>query len=227
MRIGRRRFIAQASAVAAAAAATVMADAPSVIAQPKVQWRMSTAWPKQLDVMQGLARRLAQVVEEMSGGRFQIEVFPSGQIMKAFECFDATSKGTIEAFMGTASYWAPRSRTRDAVVHVHSVRDGSAGHGVLVLPGRRSQAHGGDVRPLQRGAASGPVVRAADGRLVQEEDQHDRRLQGTPDADRGPRRDWSSPRPAAPPSSRRPATSSGPSSAASSTRASGSGRTTT
>ena len=108
MKTGRRRFIAQAGGMAAAAtAATLLADAPSVIAQPKVKWRMSTAWPKQLDVMQGLAQRLAAVVEETSGGRFQIEVFPSGQIMKAFECFDATSNGTIECFMGTASYWAP------------------------------------------------------------------------------------------------------------------------
>jgi TRAP-type mannitol/chloroaromatic compound transport system substrate-binding protein len=103
MVIGRRGFIAQASAATAAA---VMADAPNVIAQPKFLWRMSTAWPPQLDVMQGHAVRLAQVVEEMSGGRLKIEVFPSGQIMRAFECFDATSKGTIEAFMGTSSYWA-------------------------------------------------------------------------------------------------------------------------
>jgi hypothetical protein len=50
MGIGRRGFLVQASA---ATAATVMADAPSVIAQPKFQWRMSTAWPPQLDVMQG------------------------------------------------------------------------------------------------------------------------------------------------------------------------------
>jgi TRAP-type mannitol/chloroaromatic compound transport system substrate-binding protein len=25
--------------------------------------------------------------------------------MPPFECFDATSKGTIEAYMGAASYW--------------------------------------------------------------------------------------------------------------------------
>jgi hypothetical protein len=30
--------------VAAAAAGAAVADAPNVIAQPKVQWRMSTAW---------------------------------------------------------------------------------------------------------------------------------------------------------------------------------------
>ena len=101
----RRRFLATASGVVAAVAATAVVDAPSVIAQPKVQWRMSTAWTKQLDIMQGSANRLGRVVEEMSGGRFRIEVFPGGQIMQPFECFDATSKGTIEAFMSAAAYW--------------------------------------------------------------------------------------------------------------------------
>jgi TRAP-type mannitol/chloroaromatic compound transport system substrate-binding protein len=107
MMTGRRRFIVNASGVMAAVAASAVVDAPNVIAQPKVQWRMSTAWPKQLELMQGSAKRLAKVVDEMSGGRLRIEVFPGGQIMKAFECFDAASKGTIEAFMGTSSYWAP------------------------------------------------------------------------------------------------------------------------
>jgi TRAP-type mannitol/chloroaromatic compound transport system substrate-binding protein len=44
----------------------------------------------------------------MSGGRFRIEVFPGGQIMPPFDCFDATSQGTIQAFMAVSSYWAPK-----------------------------------------------------------------------------------------------------------------------
>ena len=104
----RRRFIATAGGVVAAAAAASITDAPHVIAQPKVQWRMSTAWPPVLDNLQGAAQRLAKVVEEMSGGRFRIEVFAGGQIMADFDCFEAASKGTIEAFMGTPSYWAER-----------------------------------------------------------------------------------------------------------------------
>ena len=101
----RRRFIATAGGVVAAAAATIV-DAPNVIAQPKIQWRLSTAWTPMLDVMQGAAQRLGKVVEEMSGGRFRIEVFPGGQIIGLFDGFEATSKGTVQAFMGSPQYWA-------------------------------------------------------------------------------------------------------------------------
>src|SRR6266566_9186149 len=103
----RRRFIASAGGVMAAAAGAIV-NAPSVIAQPKVQWRMSTAWTPALDVLQGAAQRLAKVVEETSGGRFRIEVFPGGQIMPPFDCFEAASKGTIEAFMASAYYWTAK-----------------------------------------------------------------------------------------------------------------------
>jgi len=92
--------------VAAAAAAASLINAPNVIAQPKVQWRMSTAWIPSLDILQGAAERLAKIVEETSGGRFRIEVFPGGQIMPSFACFDAASQGTIECFMGAPYYWA-------------------------------------------------------------------------------------------------------------------------
>jgi TRAP-type mannitol/chloroaromatic compound transport system substrate-binding protein len=83
-------------------------DAPNVIAQPKIQWRMSTAFAPSLDMHNGAAQLLGQMVDQMSGGRFRIEVFPGGQIMAPFECFDAASKGTIETFMGSPQYWAGR-----------------------------------------------------------------------------------------------------------------------
>jgi TRAP-type mannitol/chloroaromatic compound transport system substrate-binding protein len=102
LRTGRRRFLASGSA---ALAALAIADVPAVIAQPKIEWRMSTTWPPALDMLQGAAQRLASVVEAMSGGRFRIEVFAGGQIMPQFDCFDATSRGTIEAFMGASYYW--------------------------------------------------------------------------------------------------------------------------
>src|SRR5262249_21289801 len=101
----RRRFLRKATGIAAAVAAAPLVDSANVIAQPKIQWRLSTAWTRSLDV-QGTADRLAKIVEEMSGGRFRIEVFPGGQIMQPLECFEAASKGTIEAFMSAPFYWA-------------------------------------------------------------------------------------------------------------------------
>jgi TRAP-type mannitol/chloroaromatic compound transport system substrate-binding protein len=104
----RRRFLTKAGGAMAAVAAAAIVDAPNVIAQPKVQWRMSTTWTSALDVLQGAAQRLAKVVDETSGGRFRIEVFPGGQIMPPFACFEAASQGTIEAFMAAAYYWTAK-----------------------------------------------------------------------------------------------------------------------
>src|SRR5439155_270312 len=95
------------SAVMGAAAVAVV-SAPDVIAQPKIQWRMSTTWTAALDLLQGAAQRLGKVVDEMSGGRFRIDVVPGGQVIGLLECFDAASKGTIEAFMGSPQYWSNR-----------------------------------------------------------------------------------------------------------------------
>jgi TRAP-type mannitol/chloroaromatic compound transport system substrate-binding protein len=104
----RRAFLAKATGVMSALAAVTLGDAPSVIAQPKIQWRMSTAWTPALDHLQGTAQRLAKVVEDTSGGRFRIEVFPGGQILPPLDCFDAASKGTIEAYMASAYYWTAK-----------------------------------------------------------------------------------------------------------------------
>jgi TRAP-type mannitol/chloroaromatic compound transport system substrate-binding protein len=110
----RRRFLAKAG-VAAAAAATAIVDAPAVIAQPKIQWRLSTTYPPSLDQLHGAAQRMAKIVEETSGGRLRIDVYASGQIVQAFECFDAASKGTIEAFMGAPVYWSAEGPKEPAI----------------------------------------------------------------------------------------------------------------
>ena len=56
----RRRFLVKAGGTLVAAGAAAVVDAPNVIAQPKVQWRMSTAWTPALDVLQGSAQQLAK-----------------------------------------------------------------------------------------------------------------------------------------------------------------------
>ncbi len=184
----RRRFIVKAGGVMAAAAAGAIVDAPNVIAQPKVQWRMSTAWTPALDHLQGVAQRLAKVVEEMSGGRFRIEVFPGGQIMPPLECFEAASKGTIEAFMASAYYWTAKEPAFEWFTTVPFGMN-PEGMAAWYYQGDGLRALGGDVRRLRPRAAPRHGGGSTDGRMVQEEDQHDRRLQGTQDAHRhGPGR---------------------------------------
>jgi TRAP-type mannitol/chloroaromatic compound transport system substrate-binding protein len=107
MSVARRRFLGATVGGAMAAGATAVSSR-NATAQPKVRWRMSTTWIPALDQLQRSAQLLAKVVDEMTAGRFQIEVSPGGQIVPPFECFDAASKGTIEAFMGTATYWSEK-----------------------------------------------------------------------------------------------------------------------
>lgn len=77
----RRRFIATGGGLVAAAVAGAIVDAPNVIAQPKIHWRMSTGFTKVFDILLAAAQRLGRIVDEASGGRFRIEAFPGGQIM--------------------------------------------------------------------------------------------------------------------------------------------------
>jgi TRAP-type mannitol/chloroaromatic compound transport system substrate-binding protein len=122
----RRRFMVRAGGLVAATAGAAVINAPNVIAQPKVQWRMSTGWTRGLEV-QATAERLGKVVEEQSAGRFRIEVFPGGQIMAPLDCFDAASKGTIEAFMAAPFYWVQKE---PAIQWFHTIPFGMNAEGM-------------------------------------------------------------------------------------------------
>src|SRR5712691_306244 len=102
-----RRFILKGAALVAAGAAA-MVNAPSVQAQPHFQWRLSTAWLPNLDLLHGSAQRFARIVDEMSGGRLKIHVYAGGEIMPTGACFDACSQGAIEAFFGSSHYWTAK-----------------------------------------------------------------------------------------------------------------------
>jgi len=101
----RRRFLVKAGGVLVAAGATAAVDAPNVIAQPRFQWRMPTFWSPANDVLLGNAQKFAKMVEEMSAGRFKIQVFAGGELMPPAGVFDACSQGTVEMYNAAAYYW--------------------------------------------------------------------------------------------------------------------------
>mgnify|MGYP002735502942 FL=1 len=91
----RRSFLKKAGLGVAAGAAAVSAP---VIAQdgPSVRWRMATSFPRNLPALYNAAARFAEYVSQMTDGKFQIDVFPAGEIVPPFEVLDAVSNGTVQ-----------------------------------------------------------------------------------------------------------------------------------
>jgi TRAP-type mannitol/chloroaromatic compound transport system substrate-binding protein len=56
-----------------------------------------------------ITMHFADSVRACSGGRLDIKVFPTGAIVPAMEIFEATSKGTLDAFHSWPGYWKGRN----------------------------------------------------------------------------------------------------------------------
>ncbi len=101
-KIDRRKFVA---ATGAGAIATAALAAPAIAqAMPEVKWRLTSSFPKSLDLLWGAAEMFAKVLHEMSDGKFQVRTFAAGEIVPALQVADAVQNGTVE--MGqTAAYY--------------------------------------------------------------------------------------------------------------------------
>jgi len=73
--------------------------------QQVFRWRMITTWPKNLPGLGTGPERMADLLRQMSNGRLDITVYGSGELVGAFEVFDAVSQGTAEMGHGAAYYW--------------------------------------------------------------------------------------------------------------------------
>ena len=72
---------------------------------PDYRWKLVTTWPKNLPGLGAAPENFARYVNEMSGGRLEIRVFGAGEIVPAFEVFDAVSQGAAEVGHGASYYW--------------------------------------------------------------------------------------------------------------------------
>ena len=106
----RRDFI---GAIAGATATTAMTacgqkDEPKTAAmQPMetVEWKMVTTWPKNFPGLGTGANRVAELINEMTGGRLHVKVYGAGEMVGAFEVFDAVSRGNAQLGHAGAYYW--------------------------------------------------------------------------------------------------------------------------
>jgi len=68
-------------------------------------WKIVTTWPKNFPGLGMAAENFARLVSEMSDGRLTARVYGAGEIVPAFEVFDAVSQGVADAGHGAAYYW--------------------------------------------------------------------------------------------------------------------------
>jgi TRAP-type mannitol/chloroaromatic compound transport system substrate-binding protein len=102
----RRTFVKGAGLAASAAAAGASMPAPAIAqAEPSVKWRLASSFPKSLDTIFGGSELLAKTVADITGGRFQIQVFAGGEIVPPFQALDATQNNTVEASHSVAYYY--------------------------------------------------------------------------------------------------------------------------
>jgi TRAP-type mannitol/chloroaromatic compound transport system substrate-binding protein len=105
----RRGFLGGAAIGGAAAAAASSFPAPA-IAQGNTQWRMVTTWPKNYPGQGTAAERFAKTIGEATDGRLTIQVYGAGELVPAFESFDAVQSGAAEAMHATPYYWQGKSK---------------------------------------------------------------------------------------------------------------------
>jgi hypothetical protein len=69
-----------------------------------LRWRLTTSFPKTLDTLYGACEMFAKAMADLSDQKFQISVYGPGEIVPAFQVFDAVANNTVE--MGnSASYY--------------------------------------------------------------------------------------------------------------------------
>jgi TRAP-type mannitol/chloroaromatic compound transport system substrate-binding protein len=102
-RVGRRAVVAGAAGLAAAGALPHAAHA-----QPAFDWRMVTAWPRNAPGPGTSANRIAERLTSLSGGRLRVTVYGAGELVPAFEVFDAVSLGNAQMGHSAAFFWSGR-----------------------------------------------------------------------------------------------------------------------
>ncbi|EED32026.1 trap dicarboxylate transporter- dctp subunit [gamma proteobacterium NOR5-3] len=71
----------------------------------RIEWKLVTTWPKNLPGLGHTPEVFAQMIREMSAGRMDVRVYGAGEIVPAFEVFDAVSSGVAQVGHGASYYW--------------------------------------------------------------------------------------------------------------------------
>ena len=104
----RRRTVFAAGLAAAPAALAAPAVAQS---QPELRWRLTSSFPRTLDITFGTSEYMCRLVSEMTDGKFRIQPFPAGEIVPALQAMDAVSAGSVEMAHTGGLFFTGKART--------------------------------------------------------------------------------------------------------------------
>ncbi len=75
-------------------------------------WRMGTTWTPSIALIDA-DRHFVKLVNELSGGKLKIRLYSAGELVPAFELFDAVARGTLQAGGDWPNYWAGKNTAFD------------------------------------------------------------------------------------------------------------------
>ena len=108
----RRKFLKGAVATGAVAtAATAATSFPKpAISQGKKQLKLAMTWPQNSPGLGTSASRMAKRIGQLTEGKLQVKVFGAGELVPAFQAFDAVSKGDADMYHAAEYYWQGKSK---------------------------------------------------------------------------------------------------------------------
>lgn len=85
------------------------ARTPIIKSGAKLKWRMVTSWPAGAPGTGQTATRLARRITELADQELSVEVYAAGQLVGAFEVFDAVARGTAEMGHSASFFWTGKT----------------------------------------------------------------------------------------------------------------------
>ena len=117
MTLNRRKFVASATLATGAATLAACDDSQqaSSVSSPAIQraqrtLKCVTTWPKNLPGLGTAPERIANHVREATEGMLDIKVYAAGELVQAFDAFDAVSQGAADMYHGAEYYWQGKSQ---------------------------------------------------------------------------------------------------------------------
>ncbi|MEQ9488215.1 MAG: TRAP transporter substrate-binding protein [Alphaproteobacteria bacterium] len=104
----RRDFLKNSGIVAGVTAASALAT--PAIAQDRRELKLVTTWPKNFPGLGTAPELFAKMVNTATEGRIDVKVYAAGELVPAFESFDAVSSGAADMYHGADYYWVGKHK---------------------------------------------------------------------------------------------------------------------